>query len=53
MDIRQITEIVDELSRMDFEMLGPTFLADHSLGTFGIDADVLAHLLVDLALGTQ
>jgi hypothetical protein len=46
----QISEFIDKLRRMNVKMLGPTLFADESLGAFGIDAHVLAYLLVDLAL---
>lgn len=50
MDVLQVLELVDELRGMDVQVLPPAFLADDSLGAFGVAAHVLADLLVDLAL---
>ncbi len=45
----QICKLIDELSRMDIEVLFSALLADESLGTFRVTAHVLTYLLVDLA----
>lgn len=51
MDLAQVAQLVDKLGRVDVQVVRSAFLADQPLRTFGVDAHVLADLLVDVALG--
>ncbi len=49
-DLCDVGQLVDELGRVDVQVLPPALLADHPLGALRVAAHVLAGLLVDLAL---
>ena len=51
MDVLQVLQLVDELCRVDVQVLTTAFLTDDTLGAFRVTTHVLAYLLVDLALG--
>jgi hypothetical protein len=50
-DHLEVGQLVDELRRVDVQVLPPALLADQPLGALRVTAHELAHLLVDLALG--
>lgn len=51
MDVLEVLEFIYELRGMDVQVFPSAFLADDSLGAFGVATHVLTYLLVDLALG--